>query len=139
MNKSVRLASVLAAALIAGLWTTASVAAPKHAEKSATPKPELYTVVQIGDEVQVIKKSELTNLRKTTAEEDKKAKKDYDEAKKSAAKSKDKSDLGKPPVKRSVKVLKDSLKSEQDAQEWMEKHPVQKKDDVKTGKKTVAR
>ena len=57
------------------------------ANKAATAKPKLYTVVQVGDDIKVIEKSELTNLRKTTAEEDKKAKKKYDEDKKAAAKS----------------------------------------------------
>jgi hypothetical protein len=127
MKRPMKLFAAVAVVLLAGLWTaTSDGAVPKRTEKGA-PKPELYTVIQVGDEAQVIKKSELTNLRKTIAEEDKQKKKDYDEAKKAAAKSKEKTDLGKPPLKRTVKVLKDSFKTEEEAKDWMEKHPVQKK------------
>ena len=71
-------------------------------EKGAAAKTETYAVVRIGDDVQIVKKSDLANLKKTTAEEDKKAKKDYDDAKKAAKSKEDKADLGKPPVKRKV-------------------------------------
>ena len=51
----------------------------KSADKAAAAKPETYDVVKIGDEVQIIRKSDLASLRKSTAEEDKKAKKEYDD------------------------------------------------------------
>jgi hypothetical protein len=130
--------AVAAATVVAGLWAEPSYGADRGAKgmegKAAATKPELYTVVQVGDEISAIKKSELNNLKKTTADEDKKRKKDYDEAKKAAVKSKDKSDLGKPPAKRVVKVLKSSLKSEEEATRWIEDHPAGSKD---SGTKTA--
>jgi hypothetical protein len=72
--------------------------------------------------MRVIRKSELTGLKKSTAEEDKKAKKEYDEAKKAAKTKEEKADLGKPPVKRVVKLVpgSPSFKTEEDANDWLE-------------------
>jgi hypothetical protein len=128
MKKSVQLATAAVAVLIVGLLTGVGLGAngarrAERGEKGAAGKPELYSVVKIGDEVQIVKQSDVAGLRKSTAEEDKKAKKDYDEAKKAAAKSKDKSDLGKPPVRRRVIELKKGLKTEDDAKDWLDKHP----------------
>ena len=95
-------------------------------------------MVQIGDDVQIIKKSDLAGLKKSTAEEDKKAKKDYDEAKKAAKSKEEKADLGKPPLKRKVIVLKGSFKTEDDAKDWLEKHPQGQEGETKTGRKAAA-
>jgi hypothetical protein len=144
MKKLALLTMAAAVAMIAGLLTTPSYGlqsrAPKNTAKTPAAKPDIYVVVLIGDELPVVKKkSELATLRKTIADEDKRAKKDYDDAKKDAVKNKDKSDLGKPPAKRKVTVLKDSLKSEQDANDWIDKHPAGSKDaGTKTAKKSSA-
>jgi hypothetical protein len=129
MTKFRQLAIGVTVALIAGLLTTAGNAAgtagtkhttDKHSDKSAAPKNETYAVVQIGDEMRVIRKSELTGLKKSTAEEDKKAKKDYDEAKKAAKTKEEKAELGKPPASRKVIVKKQAFKTEQEANDWID-------------------
>ncbi len=99
--------------------------------KTGTGKPagkvETYCVVQIDDEVSVIKKANLAGLRKSTAEEDKRAAKEYENAKKEAKKNKEKFDTTKP-IPRKVKMLKDGFKSEQDAADWKDKRGDGKED-----------
>ncbi len=119
-----------------------SFAVPKTG-KTATPKVETYSVVQIGDEAKVVKKSELVGLRKTAAEDYKRAVKDYNTAKKEATKSKDK-DKSAPekPVKRKiVDLAKKTFKTEQEANTWLDNYLQEpKKDDSKskTDKKAAA-
>jgi hypothetical protein len=144
MKKFAKPAIAAAVVLLVGLLTTASNSAAgakraeKQGEKGAAAKTETYAVVRIGDDVQIVKKSDLTNLKKTTAEEDKKAKKDYDEAKKAAKSKEEKANLGKPPVKRKVIVLKSSLKTEDDAKDWLDKNPQGQEGERKTGRKAAA-
>jgi hypothetical protein len=125
MSKFMKSVLTMAVAIVVGLAATVGNGAAKRTEKApakaAASKAESFVVVQIGDQMQVVKKSELTSLRKSTAEEDKKAKKDYDEAKKTAAKNKDKADLGKPPAHRKV-IVKKSFKSEQEANDWLDQN-----------------
>jgi hypothetical protein len=92
-------------ALGVGLFATVGYAAPKPAGPAA-PKNETYVVVQVGTEVQVVKKSELAGLKKSLQ------KPPMDGAKKTGTASK--------PVK--LKVLRNSLKTQQDANDWMEKY-----------------
>jgi hypothetical protein len=134
---------LVAVLLIAGLTSVPSYGAKQQEklQKPAATKPETYVVVQIGpEELKVVTKSELKDLRKSVAEEDKKKKKEYDEAMKTA-KGKDKADLVKP-VKRLVKTVPGSptFKTKEDAEDWKEKHPSGKQDADKkkdTAKKPV--
>jgi hypothetical protein len=127
-----------AVVLVAGLLTTVGQGAVggRRAEQSTPAKTETYVVVQVGDELRVIPKSQLKDLQKSTADEDKQNSKKYDDDKKAAMKKKEKFDQPKP-VKRSVKTLKSGLKTEQDAEAFKEKH-LQEKETSKTGKKTAA-
>jgi hypothetical protein len=135
MYKPVLLA-MAAATTVAGLLIASSYGAEggRRAEKAPTGKGEVYCVVQVGDEVSVIRKSELKNLQKSTKDEDKQRKKDYDQAKKEAKTAKEKADLGKPPVPRTPKLLKGSFKSEDEAKDWMDKHVLGKEGDAKGAK-----
>jgi len=148
MKKPARFVTVLAGAIVACMvMASASFAAPpRSAGKAATPKVETYSVVQIGDEAKVVKKSELASLRKTAAEDYKRAVKDYNTAKKEAAKSKDKDkDKSAPekPVKRKiVDLAKKTFKTEQEAGTWLDNYLQEpKKDDSKskTDKKAAAK
>jgi hypothetical protein len=116
-------------------------ASQRHAPPSragAGAAKEVFAVVKIGDDVKIVKKSEVAGLKKSTADEDKRDQKAYQDAKKEAAKSKDKSAMPKKPAKRSVQVLKSSLKTEQEAATWMEKYLASKKDGPKSGKTASA-
>jgi hypothetical protein len=131
-------AIAIASVLILIAAESPSLAAPRvAAPRSAAPtKTETFDVVKIGDEVKVIKKSELVGLRKSTAEEDKKDLKTYQDAKKELSKSKDKdkSAMPKKPVKRTVLVLKASFKTQEEAEAWKTKYE-EKKDASKDAKK----
>ena len=61
--------------------------------------------------------------------------KDYEEAKKAAIKSKDKSDTAQAAVKHTVKIRQESLKTQQDANDWKENIPRAKKGTQKPLKK----
>jgi hypothetical protein len=100
--------------------------------KPAATKTETYSVVQVGDEIKVVKKSEMMTFQKGLADAYKQEMKTYNEAKKEASKKKEKLDMPKP-VKPTVKTLKPSLKSQQEAEDWCEKF-VQKKEETKAGK-----
>lgn len=125
MSNSAKLAIAVAGMLTASLLTAAGHAATatakrsvKRAEKGAAAKNETYAVVQVGDQMRVIRKSGLAALKKSTAEEDKRRRKAYDEEKRTA-KGDDRADLGKPPVNRKVVVLKQPFKTEQEARDWL--------------------
>jgi hypothetical protein len=128
MKKRVMLVSALA--LVAGVWTATSRAVERG--KPAATKTETYSVVQVGDEIKVVKKSEMMTFQKGLADAYKQEMKTYNEAKKEASKKKEKLDMPKP-VKPTVKTLKPSLKSQQEAEDWCEKF-VQKKEETKAGK-----
>jgi hypothetical protein len=135
MRKSVVLVTAMAGVLVACLMTTFGSAATKRA--SATTKVETYSVVQDGDELKIIKKSELAKLKKDAAQKYKEELKQYNDAKKEAVKSKDKG-ADKPALEKPVKhtiVAKKTFKTEQEAKTWMENQLDSKKDDPKADKK----
>jgi len=143
LTRSHSMKSLLVSAIaIASMLILSAAGAPGLAASPRSPSPsrsgstkaEAYSVVKIGDEVKVIKKSDLSGLKKSTADEDKKDLKAYQDAKKEFSKSKDKSAMPKKPVKRSVHVLKSSLKTQQEAEAWMSKYLEGKKDGPKAGK-----
>ncbi len=123
MKKSARLAAAVVAVLVASLWTAAAGAQvpARYPGKAASPKTERYAVVQIGDETRVVRQSELSSLQKSVEETYRRDLKAYQEAKKTAGKNKDTADGFAKPVKNTVKALKKSLKSMEDAEAWREK------------------
>ena len=128
MNARAKLAMGVLVALIASLSTPPSYAQPSHAPRSAggaaTAKPETYVIVRIGDDdPKVITKSEYKTLPKTTREEYNKAKKEYEEAKKAADKNKEKLDMPKPVLPKIHRLGPPSFKTEDDAKDWLDKHP----------------
>lgn len=138
MRKSIVFVTAMAGMFVACLMIASVSAATKRAAATATPKAETYSVVQIGDDIKVVKKSELAALKKSNTEEYKKAVKEYNAAKKEAAKSKDKDKpaLEKPVKRKIVDLAKKTFKTEQDANTWMENNLQSKKDEPKTDKKT---
>jgi hypothetical protein len=137
MKKPVLLLMLVLMAVVASLAASAGNGAEPRAAKAkaAAPKVESYVVVQIGDEVKVVTKSELKNLTKTVRDEDKKRKEDYEKDKKTAAKNKEKFDTPKPSTRKVTKLKE--FKSEQEANDWLEKHPRGKEEEGKTAKKTA--
>jgi acetylglutamate synthase len=105
-------------ALTAVAWALASDSADA---KAATQKKELYMVIQVGDDISVIPKSQLTEENKRVAQEYKEELKTYEQAKKEAVKKKEKLEQPKP-TKHLVKILKNGLKSEQEADDWKSKY-----------------
>ena len=93
-------------------------AAAPAAMANPTPyaKSESYSVVQVGDEIRVVRKSELANLKKSVAEDYKRDMKIYQDSKK----GKDKAATTKP-IKSEVKILKQTCKTEQEANEYRDK------------------
>lgn len=145
MKTLAKLGAGLLVLSLVGLWTTigngagaSKRAGAERAEKGPAGKAETYAVVKVGDEVQIVRKSELTSLKKSLAEEDKKARKEYDEQKKAAKTKEDKAALGKPPAKRVVKQLKAGFKTEDDAKDWLDKNPQDQAGGEKGGRKTPA-
>lgn len=114
MKQPAMLATAIVVSLLVSLATTASHGAPAK-------KAEVFAVVQIGDEIRVVRKSELTGLNKSVAEEDKRRQKAYEASKKGKGMGREMAPEMTKPVKRTVRVLKNSLKTEQDAREWKEK------------------
>ncbi len=81
-------------------------------EEESGPANDSFTVVQIGaDDVRVIKSSQLTPLKNKLAAEYKKALQEYNDEKLAKAKARQKFE-GKKPVKKDLKVLATSLKSQ---------------------------
>lgn len=152
MTKPAMLAATIVAFLSVCLAAASTMAAPPPVQKGG--KAELFAVVQVGDEIRVVRKSEVAGLPKKIADEDKSRQKAYEDFKK----NKGKGGAAGPgmgmgmgmgmgrggeqmettkPAKRSVKVLKNSLKTEQDAKEWKEKYEDEKLGS-KPGKKKEA-
>ncbi len=75
---------------------------------------DLYAVVQVGDEIKVISNSELTSLRRESSDKYMEELKVYEQARRAAAKKKEKFDKPKPqrPV---IRVLASKLPSEEAA------------------------
>jgi hypothetical protein len=138
MRKTFVLATAIAGMFVACLMIATGNAAP--AKRAAAPKTETYSVIQVGEDIKVIKKSDLAALKKSNAEDYKRAMKEYNDAKKEAAKSKDKAAdktaIEKPVKQKIVDLAKKSFKTDQEATTWMENHLDSKKDQPKTDKKT---
>ena len=107
--------------VLAWLWMGGAGAAfgvpPKRAPAGGT-RGELYSVIRIGDEVKVIRKADVAQEKKTAANKYKADLKAYQDAKKAAAKNKDEATELKKPIKPIVKVLKESLKSKTEADDY---------------------
>ena len=140
MRKPAVFVIAMAGMLVTCLMLSNAVAAAKRAAGTATPKAESYSVVQIGDEMSVVKKSELVKLRKDVAQKYKEDMKQYKAAMKEAAKSKDKG-ADKAPEKpiQSKIVVKKTFKSEDEAKTWLANHVDAKQDQPKTGSKAEAK
>ena len=140
MRTAPRLAMAAAAVLAASLWAVTSDGATHeqrsstHSNKTSSAKPEMYAVVKIGEEIKVVKKSEVAGLRKTIAEDHKRDMKAYLAAKKEAGKNKEKSDLPRPVLQK-MTILKNAFKTEQEANTWADNYMQKRKDEPKTAKK----
>ena len=88
--------------------------------ESAAKGPVGFAVVEIDGQAKVVTKAELASLKKKTEEDYRQAMKDYDEARKAAAKNKQPFDQPRPK-KATIKVLGPSFKTEADAKEFLEK------------------
>jgi acetylglutamate synthase len=121
MKTYAQLMATITIALTASVWAIADNHADAKAAPAAAQHKEQYMVVQVGDDISVISKSQLTEEKKRIAQEYKDEMKTYELAKKDAVKKKEKFDQPKP-TKHIVKILKNSLKSEQEADEWKSKY-----------------
>lgn len=83
----------------------------KNDKKTKKERPAVYAVVKIGETLRVVPKSELKALKKKVDQDNKQARKDWQEAKKAAKKAKQKFDA-KPPKKVGMKVIRAGFKSE---------------------------
>jgi uncharacterized spore protein YtfJ len=93
---------------------------PGHAKAAAGAKManETYSVIMVGDEIKVVTTSEKTSLIKKYKDEYKQDLKKYQEAKKDKS-NHDANTLKKPDEKDyTVKVLKGSFKTQEDAQKF---------------------
>jgi hypothetical protein len=115
------------ASLVGMSWMSTVSAQPGGASGRGA-KAEAWAVFKIGDDIVVDKQAELKNLKKKAAEDFKQEMAKYKEDAKAAAKSKDKSQMPKRPVKRVVKVLKGAFKTQQDAEAWKDNYAAGKKD-----------
>ena len=132
--------TAMAGLLVAGLMITPAGAVGKR-DKSATPKAESYVVVQIGDEMSIVKKSDLAKMKKDAAQKYKDEVKQYNDAKKEAAKNKDKG-TDKAALEKPVKpkiAVKKTCKTEEEAKTWLENHQDAGKDQPKTSGKATAK
>jgi hypothetical protein len=120
MKRYAKLAVAMTVASIAVAWMAFDATAATAA-KAAAQRKEVYMVVQIGDDISVIAKSQQNEEQKRVALQYKDELKAYEQAKKEATKNKEKGELVKP-VKHIVKILKNGLKSQQEAEAWKAKY-----------------
>ena len=99
-------------------------------------KAEPYVVVQTGDDLQVMTRSEFLAAKKSALDKYKQDKKDYDDAKKQAAKNKEKFD-GPKPVKVLPKQVGSTYKTKEEADKACEKRR-QEKEEGKGDKKPAS-
>jgi hypothetical protein len=85
--------------------------------RSARGANETYAVIEIGDDIQAVLKSEINSLKKHIDEEYKKEMKEYQVAKK--GKDNHSANMSKP-VKKVVKILKSSFKTKEEALKFVE-------------------
>ena len=121
-------------AAIAAAWMVFDTADAK----AAAQRKELYMVVQVGNDVSVIPKSQLTEEKKRIAQQYKEETKSYEQAKREAVKKREKIALARP-IKHTVKVLKNGLKSQQEADAWKEKFLEDREEHKHTGTKVPPR
>jgi hypothetical protein len=89
------------------------------ASKAQTPvAKETYNIVEVGKEYQVVTASGLKELKKRMDDEYKTAKKAYDDAKKDKNK---KGAVPEKPEKKTVKTVKTGIKTQEKAQEELQK------------------
>jgi len=84
-------------------------------------KGDTYSVIQVGDEVRVVKSSEVLEVRKDLAREYSEALRSYSEAQKEARKAKQKFTTPKPKRK-NFRLIKSSLATEAMAEAYKEKY-----------------
>jgi hypothetical protein len=115
------------------LLTRADSSAAPNTKSKTKPKVELYDVIQIGDELKVIKCCDLANEKKRVKDENDKALKEWTRAKK-----KDPASAGDKPAKLAVKIRKANLKSKEDADDERDKlqEKADKKSDAKSSDKS---
>jgi hypothetical protein len=77
---------------------------------------ETYTVISIGDEIKVVTKSEVKNEQKRIEDEYKQDMKLYQDSKK--IKNKKDAATDKPPVKKTIKILKSNIKTLEEAEKF---------------------
>jgi len=118
---------------VVGVWSAA--AQPRSRPGGAAVKVEPYVVVQNGDDLEVMTRSEFLALKKSAAEKFKQDMKDYKEAKKQAAKNKEKFD-GPKPVKVEPKQVGATFKTKDEADAFCEKRK-REKEEGKSEKKTA--
>lgn len=87
----------------------------EKSEKSEKPDGDTFSVVRIGDEVKVVKGSEVQGLRKKGDEDFQASTKAWNDAKTAAAKSKKKFNDPKP-VKQNLEVVAQAIKKQGDAE-----------------------
>jgi hypothetical protein len=114
--------------------------APGQIGAGPAERPETYAVVQVGDELQVVTKSEADSLKKNKSAEYKTAMKAYTDAKRATGKSKDKTSIPKPPDKHSfaVVVLRTSIKTQGEAETYKAKLEKERARKSGAAKKSVA-
>ncbi len=131
--------TLLVAAALAGLVGVIGVmdaaAQPPRRTGSAAAKVDPYVVVQNGDDLEVMTRSEFLALKKSAAEKYKQDLKDYKEAVKQAKKNKEKFD-GPKPVKVEPKQVGSTYKTKDEADTACEKRK-REKEEGKSEKKTA--
>ncbi|MHC5065077.1 MAG: hypothetical protein ACYTG5_14015 [Planctomycetota bacterium] len=115
LNKTLLIAAITSATLLlTGIRA-------QDQEKKAREKPDPFNVVLVADAVQVVRKSELPGLKKGLDEQYAEALADYKASMKNAKKNKQKLKLEKPR-KAKIKMLKANLKSQEDADLFVEEY-----------------
>ena len=109
---------------------------PPHAKPAPGAKNETYSVVQIGEDIRVVTSTEKTNLTKKALDDYKADYKKYQDAKKDK-KNADANSLKMPDKKDyTVKVLKASFKTQDEAQKFAD-DKIKERDKDKGTKKTT--
>jgi hypothetical protein len=132
------MAALVVSSVLAAPGRMGAAAAGRPGAKGTGSKAELYAVVQIGDEIKVISKSEVNAEKDRLRKQFTQDKKTYEDAKKEAAKNKEKFDEPKPESRNyTLRVLKSSCKTEQEANDYRDKRL--QEEESKPSKKTAAR
>jgi hypothetical protein len=103
---------------VVGVWNAA--AQPHGRAGTPTVKAEPYLVVQTGDDLQVMTRSEFLALKKSAKEKYKQELTQYNQDKKDAAKKKEKFD-GPKPLKVEPKQIGATFKTKDEADAFCEK------------------